>query len=69
MTELRVVAAVTSDDVHDPDTVPMYSEGVCRYWGAFEDSPIPNVRLFVVYNREPLSDEEAFAVAKRNFGE
>ena len=64
MDELKIVASITSDDVYDADSVPTYDKGVCRYWGAFEDSPIPDVRLFVVFNREPTSEQEAFDTAK-----
>ncbi len=64
MDELKVMASVTSDMVHDPDDIPMYDSGNCRYWGAFNDSPIPNVRVFVVFNQEPQSEEEALGVAK-----
>jgi hypothetical protein len=61
---LKVMAVITSDDVHDPDLVPTYSGGCCYYWGAFKDSPIPDVRVFVVFNKEPDSDSEAFDVVK-----
>lgn len=69
MDQLRIVASITSDQTNDPDDVPMYDEGNCRYWGAWDDSPIPNVRLFVVFNREPATDEEATETAKAHFGE
>ena len=61
---LKIKAVITSDDVHDPDSVPLYNEGVCRYWGAWPDSPIPDVRVFVVFDREPKNDEEAHTAAK-----
>jgi len=67
--ELQVMASICSEDVHDADSVPQYDEGVCRYWGAWPDSPIPNHRLFVVFNREPKSEEEAFDAAKAYCGE
>lgn len=67
MTELTIVACITSDDVHDADSVPSYDEGNCRYWGAYEDSPIPDVRLFCVFNREPVDAAEAHAVASAYF--
>jgi hypothetical protein len=67
--ELTVVASITSRDVVDDDCVPTHDEGVCRYWGAFPDSPIPNVRVFVVFDRTPTSEEEAFAAAKSHFGD
>lgn len=66
---LRVVASITSEQTHDPDDVPFYDDGVCRHYGAFPDSPVPNVRVFVVFNREPKSEEEAMAACRELFGE
>lgn len=65
---LTVKACITSEDVHDSDSVPMHDEGICRYWGAFPDSPLPDARVFAVFNREPVSAEEAHAAAKEWLG-
>jgi len=65
--KLIAVAGIWSELVNDPDDVPQYNKGVCRYWGAWPDSPLPDERLFVVFNREPKSEEEAFAAAKEQF--
>jgi hypothetical protein len=62
--ELFVVASITSDQTHDPDDVPTHDGGNCYYWAACEDSPITDVRVFVVFNREPNSEGEAFKAAK-----
>lgn len=66
---LQVMETVTSDDVMDPDDVPMDDDGDCRYWGAFEDSPVPHSRVWVRFNREPNSQDEAEEVARAYFGE
>lgn len=68
MNDLKVLASVTSDDVHDADSVPTANTGNCRYWGAWPDSPIPNVRLFVVFDREPTNEAEALACVNSHFG-
>lgn len=67
--ELEVVEAVTSYEVQDPDDVPMGDEGRERYWGAFPDSPIPDARVWVLFNREPNDQDEAERVARAYFGE
>ena len=61
---LTLVASITSDQVHDPDDVPMHEDGNCRFWGAWPESPIPNIRVFAVFNREPVDETEAYATAK-----
>lgn len=67
--ELTVRHALTTESLHDPDDIPMLNEGVFRYWGAFEDSPVPHHRVFVIFNREPVSEEEAEAAARAWFGD
>jgi len=69
MPELTVIAALTSEMFYDADDIPMLDKGVFRYWGAFEDSPVPNYRVFVIFNREPVSEEEAEAAARAWFGD
>jgi len=66
---LRVVESITSDDVMDPDDIPMDDDGDCRYWGAFADSPVPHSRVWVRFNREPNTQEEAEEVARAYYGE
>lgn len=66
---LFIVESMTSDDCMDPDDIPMCDEGNERYWGAFEDSPVPHIRVWVRFNREPNSQEEAEEVARAYFGE
>ena len=68
MDELKVVVALTSEMFYDADDVPMVEGGVFRYWGAFEDSPVPNYRVWVAFNREPESQEEAEKVVRAYFG-
>lgn len=67
--ELRVVEALTSEVFFDADDIPMTNNDRCRYWGAFEDSPVPNYRVWILFNREPNNQEEAEQVAKEYFGE
>ena len=63
--DLYVVCHVTSEMVFDADDVPYVNSGVCRSWSASdEDNPLPDLRLFVVFNREPRDFEEAILVAK-----
>ncbi len=69
MDELRIVASIMSYQVQDPDDVPTHNEGVCRYWGAFDDSPCPDMRIFVVFNRQPKDENEAFQTVKTHFSE
>ncbi len=69
MVSLKVVAVITSDETNDPDDVPTYDNGNCRSWGAWSDSPLPDTRVFMVFSREPVSEEEAYQVAKAYFGE
>lgn len=66
---LQVVESLTSEMFHDPDDIPMTDEGCCRYWGAFEDSPVPHYRVWVRFNREPENQAEAEQVARAYFGE
>ena len=66
---LKVEETVTSYEVQDPDDVPTGDEGRERYWGAFPDSPIPDARVWVCFNREPNSQDEAEQVARAYFAE
>ena len=65
--KLRVVCYITSEMVHDADDLPDYDGGNCRYYGAYPDNPIPNERLFVVFNREPSNNEEALETVTKRF--
>ena len=65
--KLIMVAGIWSELVNDPDDVPTLNGGVHRYWGAWPDSPLPDQRLFAIFNREPNSEAEAFAAAKEQF--
>jgi hypothetical protein len=67
MPKLEVREALTSEMFYDADDIPMLDTGVFRYWGAFEDSPVPNHRVFVIFNREPVNEEEAEAAARAHF--
>ena len=67
--ELTVRTVITSEGLQDADDIPMLDDGVFRYWGAFEDSPVPHHRVFVIFNREPVSEEEAEAAARAWFGD
>ena len=63
--DLYVVCHITSEMVSDADDVPYVNRGVCRSWSASdEDNPIPDLRLFVVFNREPRDFEEAISTTK-----
>lgn len=65
----NIVAYITSEAVHDPDDVPMYEDGKRAFhWGAWPDSPIPNIRLWVLFNQD-VTPEVAFEIAKAQFGE
>ena len=68
MDELMVVAALTSEMFFDADDIPMVESGIFRYWGAFEDSPVPGHRVWVAFNREPVNQEEAEKVVRAYFG-
>lgn len=60
MNKLQALVIITSDDVNDPDNVPMNTDHPhTRYWGAWDDSPLPGTRSWVLYNREPETEEEA----------
>ena len=67
--ELKIVASLTSEAFYDADDIPMVDGDRCRYWGAFEDSPVPNYRVWVLFNREPKSEEEAETLVRAYFGE
>ena len=67
--ELTVRIALTSEMFHDVDDIPMLNDGVFRYWGAYEDSPVPNHRVFVAFNREPTDEAEAERVVRAYFGD
>jgi len=62
--KLQVIASITGDQVHDQDDVPTVVTANCRYWGAFPDSPVPNTRVWVMFNRDPVSGQEADEAAK-----
>jgi len=66
--ELQVVVALTSEAFYDVDDTPTYENDVCRYWAALEDSPVPNYRVWVVFNRKPKDNAEAEATAREHFG-
>lgn len=66
---LHVMESLTTHEVQDPDDMPMNDEGCERYWGAFEDSPVPHERVWVRFNREPNDQDEAERVAREYFGE
>lgn len=69
MPELFVRAAITSEMVHDADDVPQFTDGIFDYWGAFEDSPVPHHRVFVIFNREPVDAAESEAAARAYFSD
>ena len=67
MNRIEVKAAIWNELVKDTDDVPKYNEGVCRYWPASPESPLPEEQVFVVFSREPCSRDEAFAAARDHF--
>ncbi len=63
----KIVVHIIQDDVGDPDDVPTYEDGVrCFYWGAFADSPIPNIRTWVLFDGD-TTREEAHKVVTETF--
>lgn len=65
----QIVVSITSEDTRDPDDVPMYEDGKrAFYWGAWDDSPIPNVRLWVLFDQD-VTPDVAFEIAKAAFGD
>ena len=66
---LEIEECITSADVNDPDDVPTTDTGKCRYWGAFEDSPIPHERVWVMFNRHPLDETEVAEAVQEYFGD
>jgi hypothetical protein len=69
--ELQILDSIHQEALScgDADDIPMYEgPGYCCYWGAYPDSPIPDQRLFIVFNRKPKDDDEAMQVAKEHFG-
>ena len=59
----KIVAYITSDAVRDADDVPMYEDGKrAFYWGAWPDSPVPNVRVWVLFDTD-VTREAAFEAA------
>lgn len=63
MPKMRV--SIVQDSVGDPDDVPTYDDGVrCFYWGAFADSPIPNIRTWVLFDGDTTREEAHKVVAE-----
>lgn len=61
----KMVVHIIQDHVGDPDDVPVYDDGVrCFYWGAFEDSPIPNRRTWVLFDGDTTREEAYKAIVE-----
>ena len=59
----KIVDYITSDAVHDADDVPMYEDGKrAFYWGAWPDSPVPNVRVWVLFDTD-VTREAAYLLS------
>ena len=42
-------------------------DGPYMYFGAFSESPEPNERVFLIFNRQPKNDQEAEDLIKKEF--
>jgi len=59
----KIVVSISSEQLHDTDDVPTHEDGKrAFYWGAWEDSPIPKVRLWVLFDQD-VTPEVAFQMA------
>ncbi len=64
----KILVLLTDGQFHDADDIPMIDNDTCRYWGAFEDSPEPNTRVWVLFDRKPESYEEAYRLVREYLG-
>jgi hypothetical protein len=79
MEELRAVIGLVSSMFKDADDLPSEDGGIYRFWSSCEEdldedeekelavNLVPGEQVFVVFNREPKDEDEAWRVAEEYF--
>ena len=64
----NIVVLLTSDDMRDVDSIPMYSDDITSfYWAADAESPVPHQRVWCLLDK-PGTPEEAHKLASERLG-